>query len=89
MGAPVDLLERHRKMRAKLLIVCKAFALTREDRLDIAQHLLRRDNITSYNDLTIDEVARMLDALEGAVLVAHICLNRKVRKPCPNCGHLH
>ncbi len=89
MAAPVDLLERHRKMRAKLLIVCKAFGLTRDDRLDIATHLLRRDNISSYNDLTIDEVARMLDALEGAVLVAHICLNRKRPKPCPNCGHMH
>lgn len=87
MSAPVDLLERHRKMRAKLIILCKAFSLTRDDRIELARTLLRRDNIASYNDLTIDEVARMLDALEGAVLVAQVCLNRRTLKMCPSCGH--
>lgn len=87
MSAPPDLLERHRKMRAKLIIMCKAFSLDRDDRLGLAQTILRRDNITSYNDLTIDEVARMLDGLEGAVLIAQICLNRRTLKMCPSCGH--
>lgn len=89
MNAALAPLERHRKMMQKLLIVCKAFALTRDDRLDIARHICRRDNITSFNDLTTEELGRMLDAMEGATLVAHICLLRRRKHLCPNCGHEH
>lgn len=68
------------RMLQRLIITCKAFALTREDRLEIADQILRRpDNmpITSYNDLNADELRRMLDAMTGAVLVAHIVRERQ------------
>lgn len=70
------------RMLERLIITCKAFALTRDDRLEIADQILRRpDNmpITSYNDLNEDELRRMLDAMTGAVLVAHIVRQRQAR----------
>lgn len=42
--------------------------LNRIERLDIACYLLRRD-ITSFDSLDDDQVMRMLDAFEGALLV--------------------
>lgn len=71
------------RMLQRLIITCRAFGLTREDRLEIADQILRRpDNmpITSYNDLNADELRRMLDAMTGAVLVAHIVRQRQTRK---------
>jgi len=48
--------------------------LTRDDRLDLAEILLRRD-VASWSDLDEAELSRLLDALHGWIyvnaLVAH------------------
>lgn len=74
---------REQRMLESLLITCKAFGLTRDDRLEIADQILRRpDNmpLTSYSQLTEPELQRMLDAMHGAVLVAHIVRQRQTRR---------
>lgn len=71
---------REQRMLERLQIMCKAFGLTRDDRLELADQLLRRpDNmpITSYSQLNAEELQRMLDGLTGAVLVAHLVRERQ------------
>lgn len=57
--------------RRKLYGSAKEIGLTRSDRIDLAQYLLRRD-ITSWTQLTAAQVDRLLDALEGFVLVGYL-----------------
>lgn len=59
----------------KLFSYAKAFGLTREDRLGLAEVLLRRD-ISSWSDLDDTQINRMLDALEGATLVMALMAQR-------------
>lgn len=79
--APKD---RMTRMLQKLLIMTRAFGLTRDDRLEIANQVVwRPDNmppITSYSQLSEQELERMLDAMTGAVLVAHIVRQRQARQ---------
>jgi hypothetical protein len=75
-----------RRKIEKLLITFEAFSIGRDDRIALAETLLHRPNdrppITSFNDLTDHELDRMLDAMAGAALVAHLCLDRRAgRKP--------
>jgi hypothetical protein len=71
---------RRRKL-ARLLITCRAFGINRDDRLALANTLLYRPPeqppIQSFNDLTDSELDRMLDAMEGAALVAHLVTERR------------
>lgn len=43
--------------------------LTRDERIELVQYLLRRD-VTSWKHLTEDQVRRVLDALEGYELIS-------------------
>lgn len=52
----------------KLFVLCDHLTLTKDDRIDLAKTILHRD-ITSYKQLTEDQVDRLLDALEGAILI--------------------
>jgi hypothetical protein len=47
------------------------FDMTRDERIELAQYLLRRD-ITSWKQLTDAQVGRLLDALEGAQLILQL-----------------
>lgn len=54
--------------RRKLYLLVSELGLNRIERLEIAEYLLRRD-VSSFDSLDEDEVLRMLDALNGALLV--------------------
>lgn len=56
----------------------KALGLTRDERIDLAQYLLRRD-ITSWTQLDEDQVLRLLDAIEGFELIVHLLSSRPGR----------
>lgn len=58
------------KMR-KALKYAHDFGLDRDDRLSLAEVLLRRD-VASWKDLSEDQLVRLLDALEGYALVRHL-----------------
>lgn len=47
----------------------------REERLQLAEYLLRRD-ITSFSQLEPHQVCRMLDALEGYQLISELKAQR-------------
>ena len=54
--------------RRKLFALAGEIGLTRDERLEIACYLLRRD-ITSWKQLDDEQRSRLLDALEGYQLV--------------------
>lgn len=58
------------KLRKAMHLV-DLYELTRQDRIDLAQYLLRRD-ITSWTELDEAQLCRLLDALEGYGLVTHL-----------------
>ncbi len=62
--------------RNKMYLLAMEIGLTRDDRIDLAQYILRRD-ITSWKDLTDEQVLRILDALEGYQLVHHLLAVRR------------
>lgn len=72
-----QLASRHRRNMVACLAICGKFSLDRQDRLEVAQVLLDR-NLDSFNDLSPAELSRVRDALEGAVLVAHIQIQRRL-----------
>lgn len=57
--------------RKKVHALARTLGLSRDDRMDFAQMLLWRD-ISSWNELTGEQIDRLLDALEGYVLVAYL-----------------
>ena len=61
----VDAVEARRR---RLFALAGEIGLTRDERLEIATYLLRRD-ITSWKQLDDDQRSRLLDALEGYQLV--------------------
>ena len=61
--------------RVKLFVYADAFGLTRDERIGLAEMILRRD-IGSWKNLTDAQVDRMLDALEGCALVMHLMQQR-------------
>jgi hypothetical protein len=52
----------------KLMAVCAEVGLSKEERMELATYLLRRDVVT-FKGLEDDQVDRLLDALEGYQLV--------------------
>lgn len=62
--------------RRKAMHYCTLYGLTRQDRLDLAEMLLRRD-ISTWKDLDDDDMTRLLDALEGFGLVSHLMQTRQ------------
>lgn len=56
------------KRRLKLMKIQREIGLTRDERMELASYILRRD-ITTWKTLTDDQRWRLLDALEGYELV--------------------
>ena len=61
--------------RRKLFKLADDIGLDRDERIEISRAVLWRD-ITSWGSLTPEQVDRMLDALEGYVLVQWTIMNR-------------
>lgn len=61
--------------RRKLHVWADEAGLSRNERIDVAQYLLRRD-ITSWSQLDDGQVARLLDAFEGHHLIGEILSQR-------------
>ena len=61
--------------RRKLFVLADEIGFTREERIEFAKVLLWRD-ITSWGNLSEQQVDRMLDALEGYVFVTHTLMLR-------------
>lgn len=61
--------------RRKLFAYADTFGMSRQERIDLSEILLRRD-ITSWQDLTDSQVDRLLDAFEGAALIIHLLETR-------------
>lgn len=56
--------------------MCNAFGLTRGERIEIATTMFNRD-IDSFSALTVDEIARLRDAMYGATLVCVIQIEKR------------
>lgn len=74
-GMGDDKVDNRELKRRKLWLWVDTYQLTRQERLDLAQYLLRRD-IETWKDLSELQVDRLLDALEGFHLVAEIIHSR-------------
>lgn len=59
------------KKLKKIFQRCDEIGLDRDDRMELAQYLLRRD-IVSFKDLSEAQMDRLLDALEGYELILHL-----------------
>lgn len=59
----------------KLFLVAKEAGLTKEERLELACYMLRRD-IVSWDQLDEVQVLRLLDAFEGFRLISALVLLR-------------
>lgn len=59
------------RMLAALQIRAQQAGLTRDDRLQLAEVLLRRD-VDSWRDLTLADAQTLMAALEGFALIAHL-----------------
>lgn len=60
-----------RARRRKLLATAREIGLCREARIDLAEYVLRRD-VDTWKTLTDEEVCRLLDTLEGFLLVGFL-----------------
>lgn len=69
---PDDTPEARRK---KLMKYVRELELTREERMDLASYLLRRD-VTTWRTLTDGQRWRLLDAIEGYDLIREILRQR-------------
>lgn len=65
-----------RRRQQACFVLANAFDLSKAHRLEIASVILDR-HIESWNDLDHVEMGRLLDALQGASLVAHIHIERR------------
>jgi hypothetical protein len=57
--------------RRKLRLLARDIGLSRAQRMDLACYMLRRD-ITSWSRLDDEQVSRLLDGLEGFLLVGFL-----------------
>ncbi len=63
------------KRRRKLMMMSREQGMTRDERLELASYVLRRD-ITTWKTLDDGQVWRLLDALEGHELRSHQIASR-------------
>jgi hypothetical protein len=61
--------------RRKLYLICDEIGLSRSERIEFSQYLLRRD-ITTWKTLSDAQVGRLLDGLEGFQLVSELLSQR-------------
>lgn len=66
----------------KAMGYARTYGLDRDDRLSLASTLLWRD-VTSWKDLTEDDLVRLLDCLEGFCLVSHLMTDHISREGLP------
>jgi len=57
--------------RNKLMMVAREIGLTREERMELASYILRRD-VRTWKSLDEVQVLRLLDALEGFELLSQL-----------------
>lgn len=62
--------------RRKLFVYADALGMSREERIDLAEYVLRRD-ITSWKQLDDAQVLRLLDCYEGHALISHLLTERR------------
>lgn len=79
----------------RLQTLASKCALSRDDRMELADVLLRRDQpVTTWNGLTLREAQTLSDALEGFAYIAHLQAEQGRRwrygrcpaSPCPMRG---
>jgi len=61
--------------RRRLFVWADDLGLNRDERIALAEYLLRRD-IQSWKDLTEEQVCRLLDACEGHALIETLISQR-------------
>lgn len=61
--------------KRKLMMVARELGLTREERMEFACYMLRRD-ITTWRTLSDEQVWRLLDGLEGGELLIELLRQR-------------
>ena len=61
--------------RRRLFVWVRELNFTRDERLALAEYLLRRD-IKSWDDLSEEQVCRLLDAFEGHSLIEELLSQR-------------
>lgn len=64
------------RMLKKAHHYCDLYGMTRDERISLAQMVLRRD-ITSWTQLDEEQMGRMLDCLEGYGLITHLVSERQ------------
>jgi hypothetical protein len=67
--------ESQSPQRRKLYLLADELGLTRQERMEMARYLLRRD-LPTFKALDEAQVCRMLDALEGAQLFIELMRQR-------------
>ena len=64
------------RARRKAFSLAKRLGMSRDERIELAQMLLADEAIESWSDLTDPQALRLLDGLEGFVLIQAQILNR-------------
>lgn len=64
------------RCRRRVFMLCNAFGMNREDRLELASVFLDR-NVDSYSDLDPAELSRLRDGLECAAIVCMFQMQRR------------
>lgn len=64
------------RMREQIFCICADFGLTRGERIEVASYVLGQE-IETFNQLGPFELARVLDAFEGAKYVASVKMDYK------------
>lgn len=64
------------RLRESIFCIVAEFGLTRSERLEVATHLLNQE-VESFNDLGVPELARVLDGFQAAKYVASIKMDYK------------
>ena len=61
--------------RKKLFVMAAQLGLLRDERIELASMILRRD-MTSWKDLTDEQVIRLLDAMEGYAFITYMKMDQ-------------
>ncbi len=61
--------------RRKLFLIADEIGLTRTERIEFSQYLLRRD-VTTWKGLSDEQVERLLDGHEGYQLITELLAQR-------------
>lgn len=64
--------------RRKAYVLAREIGLNRQDRLDLAQYVLRRD-VSTWKGLDDEQVTTLLTALEGYQLIRELLLTQLPR----------